>query len=256
MTSSKVVQGQSRDTEWKERGILSAIAINFQIATAKLPWAPYFHFDLHAGCGWNHEFGVMGSPLAFWNVAETSGHARPIGHFVELDAGRAAELRARPEIKGRRDCFVHHEDNADFCSLIPDIIRAAGDKPQYAIGSILIDPNGPIAVPYDAIAEVLRQCPRLDVIYNFPGTGTKRLPDGHRQKITINDIPALFSKEHWLIRKQVGPWQWSLMIGRNLKTRDYPSLGFYHWESDRGQGVVLTLATTERERAKAQMRLF
>lgn len=250
-----MIQGQSRDTEEKERGIRSSIAINFQIATAKLPWAPYFHFDLHAGCGWNHDFNVPGSPLAFWQVADGSGHARPIGHFVELDAGRAAELRARPELQDRFNCYVHHEDNAEFCARIPDLIRGHGDKPEYAIGSILIDPNGPVAVPYDAIAEVLRQCPRLDVIYNFPGTGTKRLPDGHRQKITIGDIPALFHKQHWLIRKQIGPWQWSLLIGRNLKTRDYPSLGFYHWESVRGQGVVNTLATVARKNAN-QMDFF
>ena len=124
------------------------------------------------------------------------------------------------------------------------------------MGSILIDPNGPTAGPYDIIAEVLRQCPKLDVIYNFPGTGTKRLPDGHRRKIVITDIPELFRKRFWLIRQQIGAFQWSLLIGRNFRCNDYPSLGFHHWDSARGQGVVEKLATVAAAKNKNQGQLF
>lgn len=247
MTRNSGGQGQSRDTEWKERGIRAALSINLKICADKMAWRPYFHFDLHAGCGWNHDFNVPGSPLAFLQAADGIGHPRPVAHFVEIDAGRAAELKARPEVARRRECHVHAGDNGAFCALIPDIIRHHGDRPEMAMGTILIDPNGPVTVPYDAIAGVLRQCPRLDVIYNFPGTGTKRLPDGHKQKITIGDIPGLFSKRHWLIRRQIGAWQWSLLIGRNFKCRDYPSFGFYHWDDPRGQHVVKTLANVGRK---------
>jgi three-Cys-motif partner protein len=254
MTSSHGGQGESRDTEWKERGIRAALSINLRICAEKTPFFPYFHFDLHAGCGWNHKFGVIGSPLAFWEAAEESGHPRPIAYFVEIDAVRATELAARPEM-ARPDCTVFPGDNGVFCRRIPDLIRRHGDRPDKAMGSILIDPNGPTAVPYDAIAGVLRECPRLDVIYNFPGTGNKRLGDGHKQKIVITDIPDLFRKRFWLIRKQIGAFQWSLLIGRNFRCNDYPSLGFYHWDSARGQGVVKTLATVARKNTD-QLEMF
>jgi three-Cys-motif partner protein len=257
MTSSRAGQGESWVTEHKMRGLRGTFTINLTICaqSRNLNWRPYHHFDLHAGCGWNRKYDVPGSPLAFLDAAEESGHPRVIAHFVEIDAARAAELEARPEIAARRNCFVHAGDNGVLCRRIPDLIRQHGDRPDTAVGTILIDPNGPTAVPYGIIAEVLRQCPRLDVIYNFPGTGTKRMPDGHRQKIVIEDIPDLFRKKFWLIRKQIGAQQWSLLIGRNFRCNDYPGLGFYHWESARGQGVVKTLATVARKNAN-QLEMF
>jgi three-Cys-motif partner protein len=249
MTSSRGGQGQSRDTEHKQRGIRHVLITNLKICASSrfLKWRPYYHFDLFAGCGWNHQYDVIGSPLAFWEAVEETGHPRPIAHFVDINAKSVAELRARPEMLGRQNCFVHHMDNAEFIRTIPRIIRGDGVRLDQAVGTILLDPNGPTEMDYDAIADVLHQCPMLDVIYNFCGTGTKRLPDGHMKKIVITDIPDLFHKKHWLIRQNIGDWQWSLLIGRNYRVGDHQSQGFHHWDSERGQHFVRTLATTRRE---------
>lgn len=264
MTSSRGGQGQSWATEHKEVGLRASFLINLRICKVVRERSrfrqAYHHFDLHAGSGWNEKVGVMGSPMAFYDALEGSGHPQAVAHFVERDKGRACQLEERLLCSPYADWHVHCEDNAKFCPRIPDIIRGRGENPRYAMGTILIDPNGPTDTPYDEVAEVLRQCPRLDVIYNFPGTGNKRLANGHDRKIWVNDIPDLFHKKFWLIREQIGDQQFSLLIGRNYETRDYPGLGFYHMGSARGQRVVTTLDTTRREqreqRAQAQMRLF
>jgi three-Cys-motif partner protein len=250
-----VTQGQSRDTEHKQRGLRHAIITNMRIC-ANSRWLndrPYFHFDLFAGCGWNHQYNVIGSPLAFWEAAAETGHRRPIAHFVDINPDSVAELAARPEIADRPNCFLHNMDNSEFVRRIPRLIRSQDVALDRAVGTILLDPNGPTEMDYDGIAAVLRQCPMLDVIYNFCGTGVKRLADGHTKKITITDIPDLFAKKYWIVREQVGPFQWSLLIGRNYRVGDHQSQGFHHWDSARGQHVVKTLATTRRQQAKAQM---
>jgi three-Cys-motif partner protein len=255
------LQGQSRDTEWKLRGIKAALRINLTIC-AEHQWCrrqPYNHFDLNAGCGWNHDVnppdGVMGSPLAYWEAAEESDHPRAYGDFVELDPDRAAELGERPVIRGNRRAVVHNCDNAEFCERIPSIIRSRGVTLEFAHGTIIVDPNGPTGIPWEPLARVLKQCPRLDVIVNWCGTGAKRLPDGHEAKVAITDIPYLLGKRHWLVRRNVGPFQWSLLIGRNFKIRDYPGLGFFHWDSARGQAVVETLSTVAKRKPR-QLKLL
>jgi hypothetical protein len=94
MTSSRAGQGESWVTEHKMRGLRGTFTINLTICaqSRNLNWRPYHHFDLHAGCGWNRKYEVPGSPLAFLDAAEESGHPRVIAHFVEIDAARAAEL--------------------------------------------------------------------------------------------------------------------------------------------------------------------
>lgn len=259
MTATGLIQGQSRDTEWKERGIRAALTINLSICAqhAYLRRQNYYHFDLHAGCGWNHRvnppLGVIGSPLAYLEAVVDCEHPRAIGHFVDIDADNCVELAARPQVRCNPGCLVHNADNAEFCYEIPSLIKRHGTDLAWAFGSILIDPNGPTEVPWDGVAWVLKQCPRLDVIINWPGTGMKRMPDGHENKISILDVPVLLKKKHWLIRKNIGMWQWSLLIGRNIRCNDYPGMGFYHWDSPRGQKVVETLSRVGKSK---QLKLF
>lgn len=256
MTSKRIFQGQSRDTEHKQRGLRHSFITNLKICTSSpnLNWRKYFHFDLFCGCGWNAEYDVMGSPLAFWDAVDETRHPRVVAHFVDINAASVAELKARPELQGRANCHVHHMDNAEFVRTIPRIILSHGVRLDQAVGTILLDPNGPTKMDYDAIEDVLRQCPKLDVIYNFCGTGTKRLADGHMKKIIIDDIPALFHKKYWLIRKNIGPFQWSLLIGRNYKVGDHQSQGFFHMDSEMGRHVVHTLKTTRREQREQRAR--
>jgi three-Cys-motif partner protein len=258
VSNSRGGQGQSRETEHKEVGLRATFLINQRICKAirdrsRFP-DPYWHFDLHAGCGWNKKVNVMGSPLAFYDAVEESGHPQTIAHFVEIDRDTAVQLEER--LLPHSNWFVHCEDNAQFCLRIPDIIRGRGKDPRYAMGTILIDPNGPTDTPYDEIAEVMRQCPRLDIVYNFPATGTKRLANGHERKVEIDDIPDLFHKKFWLIRYHIGPQQFSLLVGRNHLVNDYQRLGFEHWDSARGQHYVRTLKMTRQQQARAnQMEL-
>lgn len=249
-------QGQSDATKHKNRGFASAFAINLTICRkGKSEWhrtRPYFHFDLNAGSGWNHEVnqprGVMGSPLAFLAAAESANKPEFVAHFVEQDDARGKALAKRPKILGDRRCFVHIGDNADFVPAIPAIVRRNGEKTEYARGSILIDPNGPTGAPWDEVAAVSMICPRLDLFINWSGTAMKRLPDGHEKRLEVDDLPTLFHKEAWLVRIPHGPWQWSLLLGRNYRTGDHKAAGFMHWDSAEGAAYIEKLKLTGRER--------
>lgn len=237
------IQGQSDATESKERGLSQLLELNMRLAKppikramSKRKNARYWHFDLHAGSGWNHEQKVMGSPIVFVNRIHR--HELPYSaHFAEIDEGRATELAARPEIANRSGCKVHVGDNKELCQIIPDLI-SQHEQPGHALGSVFIDPSVPTnETPWTELQGVFQQCQKLDVIINFPANGMKRIGRDHKQYININQLPEIFDKEHWLVRQVVGKWQWCMVIGRNFPSGDWRSVGFEHWDSPMGQEI-------------------
>jgi len=253
-----VIKGQSAATERKVRGLMQLCDINLRIVKSiserHRRKTKYFHFDLHAGSGWNAELGIVGSPLAFTYTAEAV-RTPYVMHAIDIDEHKARSLADK--LAGDANSFVKVGDNSELALEIPDIVRAHGENPRYAYGSIFIDPFGAVnQTPWRELAWVMKNCPKLDVIINFPSTGMKRLPKGHSDCVRIDDLPSMLSKQHWLIRDTDGPWQFVLCIGRNFKSNDYKSAGFYHWGDDKGVDIRRRSVHTREELIAMSQRKF
>lgn len=260
MTKKSLAQGQGVSTEFKERGLQAAFAINLHIFQAKFGASPYryFHFDLNSGNGMNEEVGCIGSPLAFLRAAEEKGVQRLFAGFCDLDENKLAVLFNRPELQ-RNDCFAFNGDNSEFPYAIPDIIRSYGEKPAMAVGMVLADPNGS-DIPLDALEWLADAAPKLDFVINWNSARAK----GHRLNPvyggdhypTLETVIKRLSgngkeKKKWLIRKPMSAHQFSLLIGRTLKVGDHRTLGFHHLDSPQGSAIFAQCNFT-REQLKEQ----
>lgn len=237
-------QGQSEITEEKARGFTSVFEQQ-AIVVSRFHQSKYVHIDLHAGSGFNEKVNVIGSPLLFTQVARK--HRLDYLMFcVELDKNRAKTLGERLVNDARS--FVTTGYNAELCDAVPDLLRVHGIEPQFAMGSVLLDPNGFAEndqIPWQALERLFHTCGRLDVLFNYPGTGYTR-NRGHPLFVGIDDLPQKLSKKHWFVRQPLPVHKFTLCVGRNTDKLSIPAkmgLPFAQWESPEG----------ERHRKKANM---
>lgn len=252
-------QGQSDATEFKERGLEAAFAINTRIFKSKIVAKhgdrfPYWHFDLNCGCGINEKIGCIGSPLAFIRAAETVGLPRYFAGFCDINAEYLAALMDRDAIRDNRQVFPFHGRNASLVEAIPDIIRKV-EKPERAIGMVLSDPNG-FEVPLDELAELSRQCPGIDIAIHW-NARIRRLFRGQGWDfVDIDEAIAMLGKRHWLIREPRGAHQWTVLIGRNIKIGDHKALGYFHLDSEKGRDIMRRCkAHLQRDDAQTEMEI-
>lgn len=237
MTESSVAQGQSDSTEFKERGLEAAFSINLKIFKAKFgDRFPYWHFDINCGCGINEKIGCIGSPLAFLRAVEASGLRKYFAGFCDIDEHQLQKLMARDLVRDNAQCFAFHGKNASLVEAIPDII-AKVENPKRAVGMVLSDPNG-FEVPLDELSELSRQCPGIDMAIHW-NTRIRRLYRGQGWEfVDIDEAIKLMGKRYWLIREPRGAHQWTVLIGRNIKTGDHKTLGYFHLDSEKGQDIM------------------
>lgn len=240
-------QGQSHDaTEWKERGIAAALSINLQIFKAKYgSWATYQHFDLNAGSGVNEKIDCIGSPLAFIQSVDELEIKNYRAHFIDIDRDTIEKLHSYPPMS-RKNCILFHGDNQSLIYAIPDLIRLTDKKPYMAVGSILVDPNGS-EVNVEALSWLTKQCPKIDLIINWNSVIFKRLQGAHGD---LEGFMRALNKKHWLIRKPTGGHQFTLLIGRNMRVGDHPTMGFHHLYSELGQEIFHTCNLSKAEDKK------
>ena len=240
--SKTILQGQGDTTEWKQRGLGSAFFIGLKVAAEKLPASTYFHFDLNAGCGFNHEACCIGSPVAFFKSVEESGHKKVVAHFVDKDRSSLEQLQTLIPAG-----TLHHTHNKDFVSSIPSLVG----HDRFAVGSILCDPNG-ADVPFDELAAVLKDYKRLDLIINWNSTIYKRCNASplHSTYPQLQELPELFNKQYCHIRSPLPGDRhgFTLFVGRNFKTDGHRKLGFYSMDADQGEQIAHRLDTTAAQR--------
>ena len=253
-------QGQSDSTEYKERGFGHVLRFNLGIfrdhVLPRIPRACYWHFDLHAGNGHNDLVDVVGSPIVF--LSEVIRTDVPFqAHFVELNPNRAATLSDR--LGPSQHCMVHRQDNRVFLQSLPDLLREGGENPAMAIGSILVDPNCPSDIPTTQLVEVLRKCPRMDVILNIPTGHMKRIngaaasPKIRAEKMLAKlllpvDIPGIFPRKHWLVRVPIENRNgFALFIGRNFEAGAWVKQWFYSTRSQKGKELLECLSYPGRK---------
>jgi hypothetical protein len=254
-------QGQGRTTEIKVRGIGAAIAVTLKVCTnPALAAFPYWHIDLNSGCGYNHDAGCFGSPLAFLAAVSNAGKTNYRAFFCDIQPAAVSELRRL--LAAEPGCTCICANNRETLPQVAAVIRAAERNPHLAMGTVLCDPNGYFygdAVPADEMRRFCAEFPRIDVILNLNVT-TRRWIRGCIEKgvrgwetatcLRLDELPAFLSRRHWLIRDLVsrGGHQFALMVGRNYRLGDHRAMGFHHLDSAEGRAIV---ARVERPRILA-----
>lgn len=249
---SKKSQGQSlAETEAKERGLFSTFQSNLYVfRRLKMRYKKsnfkYFHFDLNSGNGWNEDVDCIGSPIAFVNAAISANVDCFYAGFCDRDPDAIQQLRGRIEIATDERCACFCENNAQFIYRIPSIIEDHGEKLDKVIGMVLCDPNG-TEVPINELAELSSVLPRVDIAIHWNSTQFKRNRGAFGvDRLTLERALSSINKEHWLIRKQKGKQQWTMLIGRNHNVNNKLD-DFYDLNSPSGQSIFTRCNYTKDE---------
>ena len=255
-------QGQGGTTELKVRGIGAAITVTMRICTIpKLEQFPYWHIDLNAGSGYNHEAGCIGSPLAFLNAAEKVGKKNYRAFFCDINRAAISELRST--LLGNPRCSCIHENNRVLLPEIARLIRARESNPHFAMGTVLCDPNGYFygdAVPTEELYQFCREFPRIDVILNLNVTirrwirgniAARRRGWEDKRCLRVDELPDFLNRKHWLIRDLAskGGHQFTVMVGRNHKMDDHQAMHFHHLHARQGRNIVAQVETADVQQA-------
>lgn len=243
-----MIQGQSDATIMKEQGIVAAaVGVSAKIHAHKFGRRyPFWIFDLFCGSGYNDRAECVGSPIAMWRAAVSLGVA-PRMHCVDINADSLARLSTEADIRGRigSDVFLHHGDNSLFHEQAASIVSAR-ENAQRAMGLALFDPNDS-RINLESLSGFSRSLPCVDIVINYSGAAVKRAVGGGAQRSDLDDMLLAANKRHWLVRRPIGRWQWSLLIGRNIQVGDYRSMGFEHLDGERGSYIARTLTHTRAE---------
>jgi len=241
-------QGQGQTTRDKEIGFDAVMRRNARLAKnvmRKNKWVEYsyWHFDLNAGKGWNDTAQVLGSPILAIHAIRDYFQDKHFCFFVDISGDAIGSLSVRKEIDPERH-FLHLGDNSDFASSIPHLIKAKGEKPYFALGSVYCDPNA-TDVPMDALAALAKECNRLDIIINVQCTSFKRTGSA----FPISSLHLMLQKKYWLIRRHSpsDPWQSTILIGSNGDFDAYESKGLVFLDSPEGQRIARQCEHTRAE---------
>jgi hypothetical protein len=253
-------QGQSDATFDKERRIASALAIGMKIvnATAKRIGRnfKFWHFDANSGSGWNKEVDVAGSPVVFHKMADL--HLTNIerkAFFCDIDEASLKKLKTiidRDE-QYAKTSFLIPGDNEEVLQVFARMVRRA-ENPQYALGCVLVDPNGywyrnakGIGAPVSSLLEFSQEFPRIDIVLNL-NTRTYKLQksQGHNV-LPPQDVFSSLRKSCWLVgRTQYSGSEFILAVGRNTSTGSHAAIGMYKLESEEGR-FILQMAEGHRQ---------
>jgi hypothetical protein len=243
-------QGQSFEaTIDKERCLGSALTIGMKIASKFSGRGfSYWHFDANAGCGHNRTCDVPGSPVVFHVAADAclNGMQRR-AFFSDCDQRQLDELAIRLTPAWKSSSYLLPRDNEEGLEVFAECIRSSGERPQYAIGSVIVDPNGywyrngnGMGPPISGLLRFAAAFPRIDIVLNL-NTRTYRLQRsrGH-EVLPPTEVLASLNKTNWLVRQtQHGGDSWLLAVGRNMATGDHRKLGFHKLDSVEGHAVML-----------------
>lgn len=237
MVGEEMMQGQSEITPSKEAAFHGILTMNLRVHKTK--WrSRYHHFDLNAGCGYNHQVQCTGSPLVFLSAAAYVGEEHFAAYFVDSDRAAIEELLPRIEDDDR--CTAFNGDNREFVKAIPDLIRFYKEDPTWVLGSILCDPNG-TDLPIPELAKLSQRCPRLDFIINYPARIWKRergagLESG---RLHLDQMVTMLNKREWWIQTPLKSdrHEWMILIGRNYSGMDgvWRKMRIYRYHSPEGR---------------------
>ena len=241
--------GQSSVTIDKERRIAAALAVTMRIAGAKFGNSrySYWHFDANAGCVWNEEVGVPGSPLVFWhNARKMLNGMRPVPFFCDHNENSMAELQTRlaGNDDSARQSIIIHGDNEEGLEVFAETIRHH-ENPQHAMGTVIVDQNGywyrdknGVGAPVNAVTKFAREFPKIDIVLNLNAGWYGRFKSSFPGLTPSGDVLDGLGKRHWLGSMTGGQSRFLLAVGRNLPTGDLKSLGMHDRNSPLGRSTI------------------
>jgi hypothetical protein len=113
---------------------------------------------------------------------------------------------------------VFSVDNEELCAGIPYWIERLGGDPETALGSILIDPNGPAGIPWKALKATSRRCPGLTIMMNYPKQSMVRSRTRFpHQYVSISDLKKRLHRQTWGIKEMKEARKWAWIVGINNK---------------------------------------
>lgn len=253
-------QGQSkRTTPHKERGFNEAIRRSLTISrgtNGSLLGYLYWHLDLNCGSGHNTKGKCDGSPIVFLKEAKIHGRIF-CAAFCDNDFRAIDRLESRVERHNLiptkpSEVFYYSCDNSECLEDMTEYIVEKEPRPQYAMGSLFLDPNAPGRKYYSLsrIVEFSNRFPRIDLIINWNYSQAKRC---RGQIINVNqklsscktyiksintqildgqtylmprELMKCFNKKHWLVMESVGGMghQFVMLIGRRIKADESGAL--------------------------------
>ena len=259
-------QGQGAGTERKQLSFFHVMRLGMRVAArnSKLLRYPFWLFDGNCGEGINRKVETHGSPFVAHHAADEEKLSADRRRFFFCDRERElierlnASLACRPEWS--RSSYCLFGDNESGLRLFAETIGSE-ENPKYAVGLIVIDPNGwyyrskdGIGVPTNQLIEVAARFPRLDILLHLNAFHYWQLRGKGADALPPYDVLASLSRKHWLVGKiSVGQSRFFVAIGRNFATGEHQAIKFYHLESDMGREVMNWAKAGEKGR---QMGLF
>jgi hypothetical protein len=205
----------------------------------------FWLYDGNCGSGTNEDVQVIGSPLAVHLAADEACLPESRRSFFFCD-------RKNDRLEQLRDLFTHGYPRLNACSYLlagdnegaleqfAEAIVMSGEKPRYAIGLVIIDPNGWFyrnsrtgeGPPIRPLADFFKRFERIDVLLNLNYRIYKML----KKNGAVVDGPEAvlkgLNKRFWLVGKiDVGNSRFFVAVGRNTPTGDHRAEGMYDWRS-------------------------
>jgi len=263
------MQGQSLTTIDKERKLGAMFDMTARLWTlpkvlGKAGCA--FHIDLNAGCGFNHDFRVPGSPLVFMQVMRSKYPQVPYrAWFIDKNPEAIRELSERIQQEYNSPPYVHVvcADNGVALQRIADVI------PRYATGMVVVDPNGWLyrnketgdGVHVDALRSMMLTHERMDVVMNLNAQFYRRargLPQTFPHIRSVSEFHWLLNKSDWLITNPVhnGHTDFVCVVGRNFATGAYAAYDWHRLTSKAGMKICERLEIAAHRPQSPQSLLF
>lgn len=264
--------GNGRWTSRKEEGYKLLFRQSLGISLGALPF-PYWHIDLNAGCGFNHQADCEGSPLVFLREAvrfqrpfraffcdhepEFTGALEQVcnGLFVSADGSGPGEFSIE-DLPPRSAWGIHCLDNAKMLPVVADAIRKSERNSQHAVGTCLCDPNGyPHGFPTEALIAFAADFPKIDLILNLnvslfarvrgcKASRRENISKGFQEWPELGELIGLFPRPHWWLRNpppHKGGERFITFLGRTYRPDRGRFADFYPLTTRIGQEILRTL---------------
>lgn len=251
--------GQGSSTAWKESAFGACLGYHMKLEATFLNGlsrpAPYFHLDLNAGSGFNHDRNVVGTPELFLKQVRRWKDIPVRAWFIEKNRARAGQLRERIVGSGllngdlfgsQRYLDVVCENNSQSLEAFSrDVSRY--DRPDCARGSIISDANGwserEGALNLQQAVSALRALPHMMLLVSFFWSRAKAMhgyvargENGPIKNVALRRVSDYLPlRPYWLISEPAG--QWCYLCGT---IRPYPE-----WERP-GDGWKLVRLDSQR----------
>lgn len=248
-------QGQSGYTRFKQERFAPVLAQSLRISkAAAVARFPFYHVDLNAGSGFNHEAAVVGSPINFLQAVQRTGRENFYGFFVDHSPEAIRDLIKCPAIEAHSTrVALFQADNSEILPVVAEFIAARERNPQFAVGAIVVDPNGYHGgVPWEALRVFCAGHPRFDLFLNLNirsfrlerphiASGHGRWGQHYRLH-PMSEFAEWFTRPSWMWTDvcQIAGSSWMQFVGRTMRTEavGYARLGFYDSQSERGRAIL------------------